>query len=297
MTFKSSYLDPFVLARIGRLKVRAEKVMEGFLSGLHKSPYRGISLEFAQHRQYAVGDEIKHIDWKIYARTDRFFIKQFEQETNLRLYLLLDASGSMRFKGAKSAFSKFEYAATLAASLAYLTVNQGDSVGLEIFSQGANRIVPARSSYPHLTALLGEMEETRPGGGTNWISSLTQLVPSFQKRSVFILFSDLLENEAEALKVLKLLTFKKHEVAVIHLLDSDEKDFPYKGAVQFNSMEDSGHLILNAGDFKKEYDEALQSLIHYYRAGFRKAGIRYQFHTTAESPDRILRFLLGQKKN
>lgn len=296
MPFKSSYLDPFVLARIGRLKVRAEKVVEGFLSGLHQSPYRGISLEFAQHRQYAVGDEIKHIDWKVYARSDRFFIKQFEQETNLRLHILIDASGSMRFKGSQSALSKYDYAATLAASLAYLTVSQGDSVGLGIFRNSDSKIVPPRSSYPHLNVLLEELEAARPSGPADWARSLTELIPSFQKRSLFILFSDLLGDESEAQKALKLLAFKRHEVAVIHLLDADEKNFPYRGAVQFQSMEDGARLNLDAEDYAEEYESALQNLINYHRVGCRRANIRYQFHTTQEPPDRILRFLLSREQ-
>ncbi len=296
MALKSSYLDPFVLARIGRLKVRAEKVVEGFLSGLHQSPYRGISLEFAQHRQYSMGDEIKHIDWKVYARTDRFFIKQFEQETNLRLYILLDASGSMRFKGSQSPLSKFEYAATLAASLAYLTVNQGDSAGLGIFSPAGPAIIPARSSVPHLNALLEELENAKPSGPADWARSLTELIPTFQKRSLFILISDLLGEESEAQKALKLLAFKRHEVAVIHLLDSDEKNFPYRGAIQFQSTEDGGKLTLDAEDYREEYDAALQNLIHYHRVGCRRSGIRYQLHTTQEPLDRILRFLLSGEK-
>lgn len=292
MPLKSAYLDPLVLARIGHLKVRAEKVVEGFLSGLHQSPYRGTSLEFAQHRQYVMGDEIRHIDWKIYARSDRFFVKQFEQETNLQLHLMIDASGSMAYKGAQSPFSKFDYAATLAASLSYLTLSQGDSAGLTIFGGPAVRTVPARSSYSHLSLILDEIEKTVPKGETSWHRSLNEIIPSFQKRGLFILFSDLLGPEEEILKVLKLLAFKKHEVAVIHLLDEDEKDFPFGSAIRFNSLEDSRNLVLDAGDFREEYLEAVAKLLEFYRIGFRKAGVRYQFHTTKDSPDRVLRLLL-----
>ena len=136
MPTEQSYLDPVVLAKVGHLQLRAKYVVEGFVAGLHQSRFKGHSLEFAQHREYSTGDELKHIDWKVYARTDRFFVKQFEEETNLRLHIILDASGSMRFKGTNSAFSKYDYAATLGASLSYLTLRQGDAVGLSISGGG-----------------------------------------------------------------------------------------------------------------------------------------------------------------
>ena len=213
---KNSYLDPLILARIGRLQVRSKIAVDGFVAGLHQSPHQGISLEFAQHREYSFGDETKYVDWKIFARSDRFFVKQFRQETNLRLYVLVDASGSMGFKGEKSAWSKYDYAATLASTISYLTLRQGDSVGLGLFREGNIKIVPPRSSFAHMDVILEELSGVRTEGETTLAENLSDLAHSFKKRSLVVVLSDLLDDDESVLKALKFLRFRKHEVVVIH---------------------------------------------------------------------------------
>lgn len=290
---KTSYLDPLVLARISNLQLRAKSVVEGFVAGLHQSHYQGYSLEFAQHREYSTGDELKHIDWKVYGRTDRFFVKQFEQETNLRVYLLLDASGSMSFKGEKSALSKYDYAATLAASLGYLTLRQGDSVGLGCFNNARVKLVPPRNSFSHLNALLEEIESVRPEGETTLANSLENIAHSVKKRSLFILISDLFDDANSVLRALKFLRFKKNEVWIVHLLDRDEKDFPYSGSIRFDSLENQKNIVLEPEQYRKDYQNAIQSFVEQYRVTLRNFGMNYRLHITDEPLDKVLRFVLS----
>lgn len=287
-----NYLDPFILARIHSLQVRAKTVVEGFLSGQHQSSSRGHSIEFSQHREYSLGDELKHLDWKVYGRTDRFYIRQYEQETNLRLYLVLDCSGSMRFQGSKSAFSKFNYAATVAASLSYLTLKQGDSVGFISGPANKIKVIPPRGSVGHLNILIKEMELLLPEGESVLTEYLNHIVHHAQKRSLIVILSDLLEDSSLLLKTLKLLQFKKHEVLVLHLLDSDEKNFPYKGNIQFQSLENNSSLTLNATVFAENYRQAVQNLIDEYRLSLTQVGIKYIHSLTDQPIDQLLRFVL-----
>lgn len=287
-----SYLDPVLLARIARLQLRAQTVVEGFVAGQHQSPARGHSVEFAQHREYAAGDELKHLDWKVFGRTDRLVVKQFEEETNLRLQLFLDVSGSMAFKGSRSAFSKYDYAATLAASLAYLALRQGDSVGLAASSSFGLRQVPPRTALAHLTALLGEMEHRIPSGETRLAEGLELTAHASRRRSLVVVFSDLLDEPESVLKALKLLCFKKHEVKVVQLLDRDELDFPYRGPVRFESLERGEALELEAESFRAEYRREARRMIESYRAGLRNVGAAFAFHTTDEPMDHALRSVL-----
>lgn len=292
---KISYLDPFVLARIGNLQLRAKTVVEGFISGLHQSPYRGHSLEFAQHREYAIGDEPRHIDWKVYGRTDRFFVKQFEQETNLRLYVLLDSSGSMNYQGEKSAFPKYDYGAILTASIAYLTLQQGDSAGIGYTENKQVKIIPPRNSLSHLSVILEALDSIKPQG-EHVCSQMLETVAHFsKKRSLVILISDLLEDKNILFNALKFLKFKKHEVVVVHLLDRDEKDFPYTGSVQFNSLENQDRLVLDTESFRNDYKTEVNGFIEEVRMTLRNAGIDYYFHVTDEPPDQFLRNFLNQR--
>lgn len=292
MSSKISYLDPFVLARIANLQLRAKTVVEGFVAGLHRSPFKGYSLEFAQHREYALGDELKHLDWKVYARTDRFFIREFEQETNLRLYLLLDASGSMSYAGEKSALSKFEACSTIAASLSYLTLRQGDSVGISCFSNRLVKSIPARNSLSHLNVILEEIEAMHPQGETTLSQALETVAHAVRKRSLFILISDLFDEEELVLKALKFLKFKKNEVLVIHLLDPDEIEFPFSGNIRFDSLENEEKITLEADEYIQDYKNAMQAFLERTSLTLRNFGMRYHFYRTDQPMDGLLRSLL-----
>ncbi len=287
-----SYFDPQVLARLQNLRIRARTVAEGFIGGLHKSPFRGQSLEFAEHREYAFGDELKHIDWKIYGRTDRFVVRQFEEETNLRIILLLDASGSMGFKGDKSALSKYDYGATISASLAYLALHQGDSAGLCLLQSSGQKFLPPRSSFSHLNILADELGKVRPQGPTSLNHCLESLSPSLSRRSLIILVSDLFDDQEKTYKALKLLRFKKHEVIMLHLLDRAERDFTFTGHLKFESMESPDSLQMDAEIYAREYRELMDKLIESYRTNLRNLGIAYHFHTTDEPLDRLIRSVL-----
>lgn len=287
-----SYFDPEILARLQNLRLRALTVAEGFIGGQHASPFRGHSLEFAEHREYASGDELRHIDWKVYGRNDRLFVKQYEEETHLRVVLVLDASGSMGFRGEKSALSKYDYGATLAASLAYLALQQGDSAGLSILQNGGQSFVPPRSSLSHINTLADQLVKTRPSGPTEISKCLESLARSVSRRSMIILISDLLDDPGEVLKALKLLRFKKHEVTVLHLLDRAEKDFNFSGQIQFESLEGPDCLVLDAESYRKEYAAQVEKLSQSYRTVLEMSGMAYHFHATDEPLDRLIRSVL-----
>ena len=291
----ASYLDPVVLARMQNLQLRAQTVVEGFIAGLHQSPFRGFSVEFAQHREYSIGDELKHIDWKVYGRTDRFYVKQFEEETNLRVYMLLDASGSMAFKGEKSALSKYDYGATIAASLAYLVLHQGDSAGLGAFNESRVDLIPPRNSFSHLNVIVGELEKKRPEGRTTLARSLETVAHSLKKRSLIILISDLMDETDSVLRALKFLQFKKHELIVIHLLDREEREFPYSGSVRFDSLEGQEGLVLDCDAYRKDYRAAVDDFIERYRLTMRNSGVQYDCHATDEPPDRMLQSVFNAR--
>lgn len=290
-----SILDPLVLARLQNLELRARTVVEGFISGLHQSPFRGYSLEFAEHREYSPGDEIRHIDWKVYGRTDRFFVKQFEQESNLRVNLLVDLSGSMNFRGGRAPLSKFDTAAVLAAGLAVLGLRQNDSAGLALLGESGVRSVPPRSSRSHLNVILDALVSASPGGGTALSRGLETVALSARKRGLFILFSDLLDDPGSVLRSLKFLQFKRNEIKVVQLLDPDELDFPFSGSVEFTSLEDGAKLVLDAGSYREDYRKAVRRLIERYRAALRDAGIEYYCHSTDEPPDAVLRSVLRSR--
>lgn len=287
-----SYFDPAVLARLQNLRIRARTVAEGFIGGQHQSAFRGQSLEFAEHREYSFGDELKYIDWKVYGRTDRFFVKQYEEETNLRVILVLDASGSMGFRGEKSPLSKYDYGATLAASLAYLALQQGDSAGLALLKSSGQRIIPPRAALSHLNTLADELVKIRPEGPTTLSQSLDSLARSLSRRSLVIIISDLLDDQEKTVKALRLLGFKKHEVTVLHVLDRMEREFSFSGRFRLDSMENSDYIILDAESYRAEYDALVRKLTESYRTALRNMGMAYHFHSTDEPLDRLIRSVL-----
>jgi uncharacterized protein (DUF58 family) len=234
--------DPSSLARYGRLTMVARAVVEGFLAGVHKSPYKGYSVEFAEHRQYYPGDEIRHIDWRAYGKTDRYFIKEYEEETNLRAHLLVDASGSMAYRGAGP--SKFAYAQHVAASLAYLMLHQRDAVGLVTHDTGIRRQIAPRASSKHLLQLLQALEETRPGGETSLAPLWHTLAGQLKRRGMVVVLSDCFDQIGPLLKALRHFRHRRHEVLLFHILAPEEIEFPFTRATQFRSLEAPGQRLL-----------------------------------------------------
>jgi len=236
------YLKPESLQKLARMEIVARLVVEGFISGMHKSPHRGFSVEFAEHRQYVPGDEIRHINWKAYARSDRYYIKQYEEETNLRGYILLDCSASMSYKS--GAVSKLFYGKCLAAALSYLMLKQQDSVGLVTFDNMVRSYVPPRAAPTHLKAITHRIDEARIGKETSLSAIFHDLAERIKRRGLIIIISDLFDDLKDILSGLSHFRHRKHEVLVFQVLDPDELNFPFRNWTMFNSLEDDGHRVL-----------------------------------------------------
>lgn len=258
MAHVADLLKPADLQKISNLQVVARLVVEGFYSGLHKSPHKGFSVEFAQHRQYVPGDEIRRLDWKVFGKTDRYYVREFEEETNLRSTLLLDLSGSMDYAGT-GRISKHDYAVRLAASLAYLMLQQRDSVGLVTFDSKLRRIIPPHAGVPHLRVLLDELHGARPGGETELGRVFHDLVPRIHRRGLLIIISDCFGDAAELVAALAHFRHAKHEVLIFQVLDPDELEFPFRHWTKFESLELADVFRqVDAGQLRAAYLENLR---------------------------------------
>jgi uncharacterized protein (DUF58 family) len=242
MSKLADVLTPTDLKKISNLQVLARLVVEGFCTGLHRSPHKGFSVEFKQHRQYVHGDEIRHLDWRVFGRSDRFYIREFEEETNLRATLLLDASGSMAYGGDQS---KLQYATRLAACLSYLMLQQQDSVGLVTFDTKVRRYIPPRAATSHLQVLVDQLQDTKPGGETELAKVFHDLVPRLHRRGLIVILSDCFGDVADILSALAHLRHARHEIVVFQIWHRDELEFPFKTWTRFDCLEadDKRHLI------------------------------------------------------
>jgi uncharacterized protein (DUF58 family) len=268
-------LDPAVVARLAHLDVRARLVVEGFIAGMHRSPFHGFSVEFAEHRPYMPGDPLKNLDWKVWARSDRYLVKQYTEETNLRCHLLLDLSGSMGFKSPRAAMSKLEYAQSLCAALAYLMLQQQDAVGTMLFTDRPLRYVPARAVRSHLDVLLKTFGAAEPAGRTRLGPALHELAERIKRRGLVILCSDLMDRPAEVLRGLQHFRHRHHEVIVFHILDPDEIDFPYTDTATFVDMETEEHLTTEPWEIARRYRERLAAWTEQYRRTCRENRVDY----------------------
>ena len=296
MRTSHKYLDPVALSRLGDMELVARLVVEGFITGLHKSPYQGFSVEFAEHRQYMPGDEIRYIDWKVYGKSDRYYVKKFEEETNLRTYILLDASGSMNYKYDEKTLTKFEYGCYLAASLSYLMLKQRDSVGLAVFDTNIRNYIPPRGTAPHLHAIMSVLEKAQPGNETNISAILHELAKRIVRRGLVIVISDFLDQPSEVLSALKHFRHRKHEVIAFHLLDSAEMTFPFEGPVVFQDMETGKTLQTQSEALKAGYLDQLNSFIQDYRRGCGSSLIDYVQLDTSTPFDYALSSYLSRRK-
>jgi len=246
------FLDPAVIARLGTMELKARTVVEGFLSGLHRSPYKGFSVEFAEYRQYLPGDDLSTLDWKVYARTDRHYIKKYEEETNLECHLLLDVSASMAYRGG-APMSKLEYGSVLAASLAFLMNRQRDATGLIAFDERIAFRLPASARPGHLHALLLGLEHLKPGTRSDVGRPLHQLAEALVKRSLVVLISDLLDDPEPIIKGLRHLRFRGTDVVVFQVLDPHELTFPFQGASRFRDVESNAEVTADAASVRAAY--------------------------------------------
>lgn len=289
------FLDPAVVARLGTLELRARTIVEGFLTGLHRSPFKGFSVEFAEYRQYMPGDDLSTIDWKVYARSDRHYVKKFEAETNLSCHIMLDVSGSMGY-GSRG-LTKFDYAQCLAASLAYLMNRQHDGVGLTAFDEGIVGRLPASARTGHLRAMLLTLERLKLGQKTNVAKPMHQLASSIRKRGMVVLISDLLDDPEQVIRGLKHFTFHGTDVVVFQVLDPHELEFPFERATRFTDMESEAEVTAVPALVRQHYIDAMQTLIARYRRELGGAGIDYHLLTTTDPLELALMQYLSTREH
>lgn len=275
------------------MELRARNIVEGFLSGMHRSPYFGQSVEFVQHRQYVPGDDLRHIDWKVWGRQDRLYIKQYEEDTNLRCTLLVDGSESMNY--GRGPLNKFDYAATLAACLAYLTLRQQDSVGLTLFDQQIRTKLPWRSSRNHLQSIYRSLQQSKPSNKTDLTKVFREINDTYPKRSLMVLATDFLGSEKESLQGLASLRKSGHDILVFHVMDDDELDFPFNDPTRFEGMESIDHLTCNPRALREGYLESLQRFLDRVRRACASAQIDYQLIRTSRNIDAALSAFLSAR--
>lgn len=284
---EKNYFDPKVLAGIANLYLRARWVVEGMMSGIHRSRAKGFSVEFEEHREYSPGDEIRRIDWKALGKFDRYFIKEYEDETNLRAYLLLDASASMNY--ASDGITKFDYACTLTASLAYLILRQQDAAGVVTFSNRIENFIPPRAKRDYLTQILHALENRGPGGETDVGRILDDIAGQIKRRGLIVLVSDLLDEPAAILKGLRQFRFKGNDVIVFHLLDPAELNLPFDGNILFEDLEAASlQVITDPRAIRATYQQVVQEFINDMRKQCHDNAIDYQLISTATPLDQAL---------
>jgi uncharacterized protein (DUF58 family) len=287
------FLHPEAIKRISRMELRARHIVEGFLSGMHRSPYFGQSVEFLQHREYVAGDDLRHVDWKVWARQDRLYVKQFEEDTNVRCTLLVDVSNSMAY--GNGPLTKYEYACTLASSLAYLILRQQDGVGSVAFDERIRMQVPVRSKRNHLNSIIESLNVTRPADKTEMYRIFHSVAESFPRRGMMVLVSDMLADREGLIKGLRLLRQRGHDVLVFHILDDDELDFPFSGPTRFDGLETDDFLNCNPRSLREGYLEAMGEFLDDVRRQCARNTIDYALIRTSESLDVALATYLSNR--
>ncbi len=289
------YLDPEVVNKVSPLDLKARLVVEGFISGLHKSPHRGFSVEFAEYREYVPGDDVRHIDWKVFAKTDRHYIKQYEEETNLVSHVLLDLSESMQY--GSGSVTKQDYASTIAAALIYLVIQQQDAVGLGLFDEKVRKFMPAGSHHGHMRQLLREIAEAEPQAKTDISGVIHDLSERIRKRGLVIVISDFLDDPEKILQAIQVLRHRRHDVIVMHVLDEYEVDFPFDSMTRFVGLEAAGERIANPRALRKAYLAELESYLEAIKTGCHSAGVDYVRMTTNQRLDVALSAYLATRSS
>jgi len=291
-----SPLDPEVLAKLGNLRLRVRAIAEGVLTGLHRSPHHGQSVEFAEHKEYTPGDEIRHIDWKAYGKFDKYYVKRFEQETNLRAYLVVDSSGSMGYRGRPGTLSKLEVASALAASLAYLLFRQQDAAGLVLVGDAVKGAIPPRATPSHLGPLVEALEGAVPAGPTRLAAAVDWIIERAPRRSSVLVFSDLMDPDDRILRRLAQLRRRRHDVTLFHVLDPAELEFPFEDPTLFLSMEDSRELEAHPRDVRKGYLEVLGRWLEEVKRTAAEADLDYALCRTDRPVDEVLLPFLARRE-
>lgn len=292
---RSTYLQPDVVSRLSTMEMRARLVVEGFITGLHKSPYHGFSVEFAEHRQYMPGDEIRRIDWKVLGRTDRYYIKQFEEETNLKSYLVLDTSRSMDFKSGTN-LTKLQYASYLAAALAYLMMRQQDAVGLLTYDETLQKFMPPHSTKVYLQTILQELEHLEAARSTGTSRALNMAAERLHRRGLVMIFSDLFDDPDQVISALKHFRYNQHEVILFHILDPRERNFDFGRDAIFRDMESNEEMMTQPHQIQRVYQEAMRDFIARYKKECREQRIDYVLLDTSTPFDVALFEYLNKRK-
>ncbi len=305
------FLIPSVVARLANIELKAKFVVQGFIAGLHKSPYHGFSVEFAEHRQYTPGDDLRYLDWKLLARTDRYYIKQYEEETNLKAYIFLDVSRSMSFTSKEffgekkkkfhkkdkiqevsNGISKLEYASYLAASLAYLMILQRDAVSLVTYDEKIKTYIPPHSTKTNLRLILKELQNIKPTSKTSTATSLNAIAEKIKRRGLIIIISDFFDNQSDVINSFKHFRYEKNEVIVFQILDVAEKNFLFDDVAYFKDMETGEEIYIQSSQIKESYNKLLESFLNKYRSECIKNNIDYELLTTSTPFDvSLLKYL------
>ena len=293
MSDSKRFLHHEAIKRASRLDLRARYIVEGFLAGMHRSPYFGQSIEFRQHRQYVPGDDLRHADWKVWARQDRLYIKQYEAETNLRCHLLVDVSQSMEYGSGE--LNKYEYGCTIAASLAYLCLRQQDAVGLVAFDEMIRAQLPCRSQMGHLKAIVAGLDVNRPNAKTRLDNVLRKAAETLPRRSLIVIISDLLGDVEATIRGLRLLRTRQHDVLVFHVLDDDELEFPFSGATRFDELEGDLHLNCNPRALRDGYLDELEKFLTRLRHQCAQLAVDYALVRTSDAIDAVLADFLSRR--
>ena len=288
------YFEPDEAARLGKLNLIARTAVEGFITGLHRSPHHGFSVEFSEHREYTPGDDLRHLDWVALARTDRYYIKRYEQETNLRAHILLDVSGSMEY--GSGGMTKFESGCRLASMIGYLMVRQQDMVGLVTFDRTIRTHLPPGSTATHLDRLFTNLEEVMPGNLTAVSRTFHDLAEKIARRGLIIIISDLYDEPADVMRALRHFRHNKHQVIVFHVFDQAELDMPFNKLVTFVDMETAEKLQIDPKFIREEYKRQVNDFVGQYRRDCSDSAIEYIVTSTATPYDAMLRSYLASRQ-
>jgi uncharacterized protein (DUF58 family) len=291
------YLDPRTLAKLQGLELRARSIVEGYVSGVHRSPYHGFSIEFAEHREYSQGDDLRFVDWKVFGKTDKFYLKQYEEETNLVSYMLVDTSESMRYQSADAPMSKLDYAQCVAASLSYLILQQQDSVGLVTFDNEIRSLVRASSNPSHLKQLLHVMESARPARKTQTGPIFHDLAERLKRRGLVLILSDLFDDVPSMLAGLKHFRHRRHEVILFHVLDPAELEFPFRQTTLFRGMEELPDVLTDPPALRRAYLDEFGKFLQAVRKGCRAQNVDYLLLRTDQSLEIALSSYLASRMN
>jgi uncharacterized protein (DUF58 family) len=289
------FLDPQTLSKLQGLELRARSIVEGYVSGVHRSPYHGFSIEFAEHREYSPGDDLRYVDWKVFGKTDKFYLKQYEEETNLVSYLLLDTSQSMQYKSDSAPLSKLEYAQCAAAALSYLILEQQDSVGLATFDTEIRALVRPSSNPSHLKQLLHVMEISRPERKTRTGPIFHDLAERLKRRGLVLILSDLFDDLPSLLAGLKHFRHRRHDVVVFHVLDPAELDFPFRQTTLFRGLEELPDVLTDPRALRKAYLDEFGRYLQAVRKGCRAQHIDYLLLRTDHSLEIVLSSYLASR--